>query len=392
MRLIPMLAAMFATSMPFATFAAESTPEYPLHTVERVTTSVSVSIAGTVAANKSVQLTAQMPGRIAEIAGEEGDVFSQNTTLVSLDDAALRAKLDAANANREAAGAAIRNAQAQYQRELNSPRSNSAGTAPGGMGFPAMMDYMFTNPMQDSMGMRDRTSERQSDIVAAETRVAQANTNFRAAEAQIKELQAVLRDTRSIAPFNGVIEKVHVEVGDTVQPGQPILNFSETNNYKIEADLPIRLSKTLRVGQKLPVKLDGSGPAIMSPVSRIHPVADHKHHTVRVELTLPTGTSATTGQYAEININDQNSQDSQLAVPNSAIVRKGGLPLVFAVAEDGTARLRVIRIGKSSGNDKQVVLSGINQGDRIVLAPPPGFRAGTQVAEAANTEAAPAAE
>ncbi|MGB0768553.1 MAG: hypothetical protein ACPGYV_12700, partial [Phycisphaeraceae bacterium] len=57
-----------------------------------------------------------------------------------LPQAALLARREAAVASRDAAAADIRNARVQLDRELYSPRSNSSGSAPGGMGMPAMMD------------------------------------------------------------------------------------------------------------------------------------------------------------------------------------------------------------------------------------------------------------
>ena len=100
---------------------------------------LNISIAGTVTPYKNVQLTAQMPARVTAISGREGDRFSQGSVLIQLDDAAMLARREAAYAAREAAIAAIENAQAQMQREYYSPRSDSTGSAPGGMGMPAMM-------------------------------------------------------------------------------------------------------------------------------------------------------------------------------------------------------------------------------------------------------------
>lgn len=368
----------FITSL--ALFSSLQAAEFDLYPVKREQVSVHIAIAGTVSARKSVQLTAQIPGRIQYIAGQEGDRFKQGDLLVQIDDKALRAKLDAAVASRDSALASIRNANMQLQRELYSPQSRASGQAPGGMGMPAMMDQMFTNPMQNMMGMRDRGAERSSDLVSRETQLTQANTQHKQAEAQIREIQASLRDARSVAPFHGVVETVHVEVGDTVQPGQPILNYSETEGYQVEVDIPSRLRPDLREGQFLLVRLDGSDPAIRGRISRIFPVADPRQHTVRVELDLPMGTVATVGQYAEVSVPDQKAQRvPNLVIPKSSVIRKGGLPLVYAVGSDGKTRLRVVRLGENLGIDQCVVLSGLREGDLIVNNPPPGLSAGVQV-------------
>jgi RND family efflux transporter MFP subunit len=375
---------------PVAPIVASEAPAggFKVHTVSRESIPLTVSFAGTVSADKTLQLTAQMPGRIAAIAGQEGDAFEEGAVLVELDDSGLLARLDAAIANREAAIADMRNARVQLDRELYSPRSNSAGAAPGGMGMPAMMDQMFTNPMQNVMGMRSRGTELHSDLVGAETALAQANTRMRSADANIKEIQSLLRDTQGIAQFSGVIQKLYVEVGDTVQPGQPLIDFSESAALVVETDLPVRLSRSLYLGQPIDVVLQGSA-LIQAPVSLIHPVADPRQNTVRVELTLPSGSGATPGQYVEIRVPDNAAQmPAQLTIPKSAIVTKGGLPLVYAIGSDGKARLRVVRLGNSPDDNTRVVLSGVNVGDKLVDQPPPGLRAGAQILQPAQPETA----
>jgi len=373
----------------FATFGPVSAADdagYKIHRVSRQSIPLTVSFAGTVSADKTLQLTAQMPGRIARIAGQEGDHFDAGAVLVELDDSALLARLEAAGAARDAAAADIRNARVQLDRELYSPRSNSAGSAPGGMGMPAMMDHMFTNPMQNVMGMRDRGQERTSDLVSAETQLAQATTRLKTSEANIREIQSLLRDTKGVAQFSGVIQKVHVEVGDTVQPGQPLLDFSESAALVVETDLPVRLSRTLQLGQPVDVALQGEQ-VLRAPVSRIHPVADPRQNTVRIELSLPLGSGATPGQYVEIRVPDKAAAlPEQLTIPKSTIITKGGLPLVYAIDREGRARLRVVRLGNAADADTQVVLSGVSAGDLLVDQPPPGLRAGTQIMNPAQPE------
>lgn len=388
MKLINSLIAAILIAGAGQTPAAESTSTaYKIHKVSREAIALTVSFAGTVSADKTLQLTAQMPGRIARIAGEEGDAFESGTVLVELDDSALLARLEAAAASRDAAAADIRNAQVQLQRELYSPRSNSSGSAPGGMGMPAMMDQAFTNPMQSMMGMRNRGSERASDLVGAETALAQATTRYKSAVANIKEIQSMLRDTQGVAQFSGVIQDVHVEVGDTVQPGQPLLDFSESAALKVEADLPVRLSRTLQPGQTLDVALADS--VLQAPVSRIHPVADPRQNTVRIELELDIASGATPGQYVEIRVPDNAAgMPAQLTIPKSAVITKGGLPLVYAIDREGKARLRVVRLGNAPDGRSQIVLSGVNVGDLLVDQPPPGLRAGTQIMNPAQPETA----
>ena len=345
--------------------------------VQRAKIQLTVSIAGTVTPFKTVQLTAQAPGRIQYIAGREGESFNQGEVLIEIDDSALLARREAAVAAYEAAYAAIQNAQVQYQRELDSPRSDATRTAPGGFGFPAMMDQVFGSPAQDMMGLRDQDTMQYADLMDVRTQLAQAQTSQRQAEANIREIDSLLRDTRSVVPFAGVVDKVYVEVGDTVQPGQPLVDFSQAGLFKVEADLPVHLVRTLAPGMNLPVNLDNKGRRVMAQVYRIHPTADLQRHTIHVEFTLPQGTVATAGQYVELQVTDAGANiPAQLSVPRTAIIEKGGMPLVFSVDSKGIARLRVVRLGDEIGGGRIAVLSGVQEGDRVIDAPPPGLKAG----------------
>jgi len=357
------------------------------YTIKRIATKSNVSIAGTVVANKTAQLTAQIPGRVLSIRGKEGEQFSKGSWLIKIDDSAVKAKLDAAYAQREAALASIRNAQMQYHREVNSPRSSSTSAAPGGMGMPSMMDQMFFSQMQNSMGMRNQELERTSDIVSRQTQIANANTQLKQADAGIKEIQSSIRDAISVAPFNGVIEKVFVEEGDTVQPGMPLVKISETSDYKIEANIPVRLVNNLHEKMDINVKLDNIDTPIIATISRIYPVANSMDHTVMIEITLPKDIKVTAGMYAEVKLPEKeigNTQSLQLLIPDSAVVMKNGLSLVHHIDNDGTSRLRIIRLGKKLGNGFSVLLSGLSEGAEVITNPPPGLKSGTKVAPTAQ--------
>jgi multidrug efflux pump subunit AcrA (membrane-fusion protein) len=68
---------------------------------------------------------------------------------------------------------------------------------------------------------------------------------------------------------------------------------------------------------------------------------------------------------------------SALAVPAAAIREQGQLRLVFA-AENGFVRSRMVTLGETYG-DLREVLSGLNAGDRIVSPLPPGLSDGASV-------------
>lgn len=332
-----------------------------------------VSLGGTVVPYKEVTLSAQLPGRVEFIAGIEGDVFKEGDQLVELDDSELVAKRQAAMAQLANADAQLRNAGVQFNRELWSPKSKSAM---GGMGMPNLFDQMFTRPMEDMTGERDRTAERQADIFSSRTNIQQAQNTIVRVQAEIRAIDAKVRDAKSVAPFDGVIMKKFVEVGDTVQPGQPLLKYADVEYLQILVDVPGRLRPGLSEGMMLRAVLDVGDREVPVRVAQIFPMADAQRHTVTIKFDLPQGESAP-GMYAKVLVPDFNAPvRPNPVIPTSSIRYNGSLPGVYVADEDGKPMLRLIRVGEKLSGGYSTVLSGLQAGERVLRNPPPGISAG----------------
>ena len=338
--------------------------------------SPSVSLGGTVIPYKEVVLSAQLPGRVAYLAGIEGDTFKASDLLVAIDDAELLAKRRAMVAQMASADAQLRNAGVQYNREMFSPRTNAS---PGGMGVPNLFDQMFTRPMEGLVGDRERGAERGADLYASGIQVQEAQNTIMRLQAELQALDTKIRDARSIAPFAGVIVKKLVEVGDTVQPGQPLLNYADVEYLQVEVDVPARLRPGLREGMVVTAELDLHSRRVPVRVAQIFPVADSQRHTVKVKFDLPQGVSAP-GMYAKVLIPD--TSDSGAAaqanpvIPRSAIRYNGSLPGVYVLGDGGEPQLRLIRIGEDQSGGFVTVLSGLAAGERVLVNPGPRVTAG----------------
>ncbi|MCU7923910.1 MAG: efflux RND transporter periplasmic adaptor subunit [Candidatus Thiodiazotropha sp. (ex Dulcina madagascariensis)] len=332
-----------------------------------------VSLGGTVVPYKEVTLSAQLPGRVNFLAGIEGDTFHDGDRLVELDDNELMAKRQAALAQLANADAQLRNAGVQYNRELWSPKSRSAM---GGMGVPNLFDQMFTRPMEDTFGERDRGAERSADIFSSRTNIQQAQNTIYRVQAEIRAIDAKLRDAKSLAPFDGVIMKKFVEVGDTVQPGQPLLKYADVEYLQIVVDVPGRLRPGLSEGMMVWSELDVGDEKVPARVAQIFPMADAQRHTVTIKFDLPQGVSAP-GMYAKVLVPDFNAPArSNPVIPNSAIRYNGSLPGVYIVGGDGKPMLRLIRVGEQLPGGMTTVLSGLQAGERVLRNPPLGISAG----------------
>ncbi len=328
-----------------------------------------IPIGGKVAAKKSVMLSAQLPGRIVSIYGQEGDFFEKGSILLALDETELRARRREAESQWHSANAALSNAAVQRNQVLASPGSSL--NTPGGMGVPGLFDQMFTKPMSGMFGKRDYRIERNAQVYSSSTQVTQAAQALQQASAAIEQIDTRLRDSRSIAPFDGVIVEKHAEEGDTVQPGQPLLTFEDVSQLQIVADIPVKLAHVLREGDQVLARIDVNDMLTGVVVDNIFPKADPAQHTVTVEFNLAETMQSATGTYAEVFLPDPevNSDATVIVVPESAITMRGGLPVIFVVDENKTAELRLVRLGRKLENGRQVVDYGLMQNDLVVDHP-----------------------
>ena len=341
-------------------------PAESVITVPSIPVGAAVSLGGTVVPYKDVTFSAQIPGRIESIAGEEGDHFKSGAELIAINIDDLQAQRRSAWANLANAEAALRNAGVQYSREWISPYGGEQNDAMGGMG--SMMKN-FTNPMQGIMGGGSSPGmDRYASRYQYGTQLEQARGQIVSARAAIDKIDANIRDAKSVAPFDGVITRKLVEVGDPVQPGQPMLEYADVSKLQIKLEVPARLMPGVKKGMVFPARLDVGDIDIQARVEQVFPIADPDRHTVTVKLDLPQGVPGGAGMYAEVMINDINAKVRELpVVPRNALVWRGSLPGVYVMNENNQRELRLVRTGDDVGADGVAILSGLRAGERVIV-------------------------
>ena len=324
-------------------------------------------VSGTVVPYKEVVLAAQISGVVTFLAGREGERVTARQPLVAIDDTALRANRNAAVASAMAAEASLNDANVQYSREMWSPRTGK----PTGMGFPGMMDQFFAPVTGQYAGPNNPGIERGADLHTRALGVDHARSQLLASRAQIEEIDSKIRDAQLTAPFEGVISQRMVEIGTTVQPGQPLMRFAFVDFLRIQSEVPVRLVSSLAKGQVVSAHIDvGGGIDVPARVSQIFPVADEQRHTVTVKFDLPKGVPGGPGMYAELQLLDPTSQALKVAsVPARAVFQRGSLPAVIAV-KDGKTSLRLVRVGSPLPQGRITILSGLEGNEQVVVADP----------------------
>jgi RND family efflux transporter MFP subunit len=176
------------------------------------------------------------------------------------------------------------------------------------------------------------------------------------------EAETALGYTKIIAPFDGIVTRKLADVGDLAGPGKAILEMEDPSALRFEAGVPEAIIGDLKVGDKLPVRVSSITADVEGIVVEIAPAADAATRTYLVKLDLPPTTALRSGQFGRVIV--PTGKSDAVWVPASAVVVRGQMETVF-VAVDGHAQLRLVRTGKRTPNEVEL-LAGLSSGESVV--------------------------
>lgn len=133
-------------------------------------------------------------------------------------------------------------------------------------------------------------------------RLAQAHADMEAARATLTDAQLQLAHTEIRAPFDSIIFRQHVEIGDYVGIGDPLFTLVDLDPLEIRGFVTERDITRIRPGVPVTARLAG-GATAEGTVTYIAPAADEDTRTFAVEISLPNGGGALVdGLTAEVRI------------------------------------------------------------------------------------------
>lgn len=292
---------------------------------------------GTVQAVDAAVLMAQTNARVTALPFDVGATVKRGDVLVRFTDVEQQSALRAAQAQAAAAQAAYADAQANYQR--------FAAIAP--QGYVSRADFERVRMQRDS-----------------------AKAQLDAAREQARAAAAQQRYTVVRAPFDGVVTKRYVQVGEAAAGPpfpQQLIAVASLDALRVDAKLPQRVAAALRAGGHATVWADAGRRPIAPVAITVFPVADPATHTVEVRLALPPGTAGLAPGTTVKLAFGSTAGATAISVPRSAVVERGELAGVYVVAR-GQVALRQLRLGDVAG-DRVTVLAGLDAGERIAADP-----------------------
>ncbi|MGI9486656.1 MAG: efflux RND transporter periplasmic adaptor subunit [Geminicoccaceae bacterium] len=198
----------------------------------------------------------------------------------------------------------------------------------------------------------------------AETNVALAEANFAAAEAALKRAELDLDDTIVKAPFAGILDRRHVEIGDYVDIGDPVAMVLDQDPYLVTGDVTETEVAKLEVGMQGSVRL-ATGDQAEGRLRYVASRADEQTRTFEIELEIPNPAGRlAAGISAEIRLSIERVPAHQVSPSILALADDGTLG-VKTVDEQDTVVFVPVAIAKADQND--VWLTGLPKEVRLII-------------------------
>lgn len=317
-----------------------------METVKNTAMPELLDVAGSVRARTSAVVSTRIPGSISVLRVREGDRVKKGQLLVQLD------------AQENQATAAVATAAIdEARRALDEALSRKK-----------LVDTTFERYQKlfnEQAVSRQEYDVKQTEKEFAAQGVSRAESRLRQAQEGAKASTTMSDYTRIVAPISGVIASKQADLGATVFPGQPLMTIEDDGSYQLELALPENAAAKVKPGSTLQVTLDAVGSAFTARISEIVPTADLASRTFIAKIAL-NQKGLKSGMFGRGAISIGTTVRG-ITLPKKAVVEHGALTSVWTVDKESVARMRIVKVGRESG-ERVEILSGLSEGDRVVVA------------------------
>jgi len=210
----------------------------------------------------------------------------------------------------------------------------------------------------------------EDDQVGSEIAYLEAKFAHEQAAATLEGLEQRLARTVIRAPFSGIFDERHIEVGSMVTPGQSIGRLVDLDPVKVVSGVPERYATDVVVGAEAVLTFDMFEDQVFrAPIRYVASTVDPQNRTFLIEAELPNPDRLIKPQMvANMSVTRREVADA-IVVPQDALVRVEEGYVVFVVSErDGVtvADVRAVELGPTRRNFV-VVEAGIEPGEQLIV-------------------------
>lgn len=279
-----------------------------------------LEIQGTIEAKDNIGVSPKQPGIINQVNVIEGQQVSKGALLATLDDAIFQ----------------------QGLQELQT-----------GLEF-ARTIYAKQKSLWDKQ-------------IGTEIQYLTAKNNVETIERKLATLHEQAELYKIYAPISGVVDEVHVKIGEGAMVGMPAFRIVNLNNVKVSVNVAENYTGKARVGNAVEVTLPDLNKTLNGKISKVGTIINPIDRTFNIEVSVPNNGNLRPNMIAMIKLQDYGNANT-IVVPINAVQNSEEGSYVFVVDEkNGTtiARKQIIKVGMIYGAAAEVS-EGLKLGDKIV--------------------------
>jgi RND family efflux transporter MFP subunit len=298
-----------------------------------------ITASGKIEAENSANLSTRMMGYITKIHVQVGQKVGAGQLLVSINNSDLLAKKAQVDASILQATAGYNNAKKDYDRFVNLYKQQSA-------------------------------SQKELDDMTARYEMAKAG--LEGAKQMRNEVMAQFSYSNITAPFSGTVTNTFIKEGDMANPGMPLVSVEGASRLQVTAMVSENDINAIKKGMPVKVLVKSSNAKLTGKVSEVSQSATNTGGQYLVKINLDkTDSKVLSGMFVNVQFptenNKQTTKSELLLVPETALVKQGQLTGIYTIGEGNVAILRWLRIGKSIGNQVEV-LSGLSADEQYIVS------------------------
>ena len=350
--------------------------------VERGPMESTLVLAGEFKPFQDVDVHAKVAGYLQKIYVDVGDHVERGQTLAILEVPELAAQLSGADA-------AVRRAKEDIRREQSDvERAQSAHAAAHSM----YVRLKQASEQQKGLVAQQELDDAEAKDLETGAQVSSAQAALSAAEQQVevsvanqKQYGAMSNYSRIVAPFTGVVTVRYADTGSLVAAGTssstqaiPVVRIAQVSKLRLVLPIPESIAPQIHLGDPVKVRVEALSKDITGRVSRFARSLDMQTRTMETEIDFENRDGELLpGMYTETQL-VLSERPATLSLPIEAVTRSGDTATVLIVTPQNMVEQRKVRLGLE-GKARVEVVSGLEEGDRVVIGNRSQFRSGEKV-------------
>jgi RND family efflux transporter MFP subunit len=351
--------------------------------VERGTLGTPLALAGGFKPFQEVDIHAKVAGYIKHIYVDVGSHVKEGQTLAVLEVPELAAELSGADAAVRRAKEEIRRAQGDVQRAKSAHEATHAMAERLTQASDSRAGLVAQQEVDDAHA---KDLEGEAQVSSAQAALSAAEQALDVAVANEQQYKALSDYARITAPFAGVITVRYADTGSLISAGTasstqstPVVRLAQISVLRLVLPVPESIAGQIRLGDPVKVHVQALNQDSVGKVSRFADALDSQTRTMETEIDFDNKDGKLMpGMYAETVLQLAESKNA-LVVPLEAVTQGEKEATVLAVNPQGVVEERRVKLGLQ-GKSRVQVLTGLAEGDRVIIGNRSQFRSGEKVA------------